>query len=259
MEPEPSTSANTTTPPTGTRPPAGPNWALMAFVVSVGALFIASTAWFQSRAALAELRGGSRAQGGDSAAADRTATVDLTGVPTQGPPDAPVVLVEFSDYECPYCIRHFNQTMPQITANYIRTGKIRYAFRDWPVDQLHPQAKRAHEAAHCAGEQKRYWDMHPRMFGPPGSHTPDRLQSVARDVGLDMAAFDACVASGRATPEIRATSDMAQEFGATGTPAFFIGIQAKGTQKVTLLHALSGAQDYAVFAQAIDDVLRKTK
>ena len=232
---------------------------MLAFVVSIGALVVASTAWFQSRAALAELRGGSRAQADDPSAANRTATIDLTGVPTLGPPEARVVLVEFSDYECPYCIRHFNQTMPKITANYIRTGKIRYAFRDWPVDQLHPQAIRAHEAAHCAGEQKRYWDMHPRMFGPSGSHTPDRLLAVAREVGLDMAAYEACVASGRATPEIRATSDMAQEFGATGTPAFFIGVSNKGTQNVTLVHALSGAQDYGVFAKAIDDVLERVK
>ena len=228
-------------------------------MVSVGALIVASTAWFQSRAALAELRDPSRAARADSAGGTRTATIDLAGVPTLGPADAPVVLVEFSDYECPYCIRHFNQTMPQITANYIRTGKIRYAFRDWPVDQLHPQAVRAHEAAHCAGEQKRYWDMHPRMFGPSGSHTPERLLSVAREIGLDMAAYEACVASGRATPEIRATSEMAQEFGASGTPAFFIGVQNKGTQTVTLVHALSGAQDYAVFAQAIDDVLGRVK
>jgi protein-disulfide isomerase len=226
--------------------------------VSVGALFVASIAWFQSRAALAELRAPSGAARADGAG-NRTATIDLTGVPTLGLADSPVVLVEFSDYECPYCIRHFNQTMPQITANYIKTGKIRYAFRDWPVDQLHPQAIRAHEAAHCAGEQKRYWDMHPRMFGPSGSHTPERLLGLAREVGLDMAAFESCIGSGRARSEIRATSTMAQEFGATGTPAIFIGIQDKGSQKVTLMHALSGAQDYSVFVQALDDVLGRVK
>jgi protein-disulfide isomerase len=240
-------------------PPAGPNWAVLAFAVAVGALIVAGAAWFQSRAALTAIRAGLQGSGGDAARANSTAIIDLTGAPTLGSADATVALVEFSDYECPYCMRHFKQTMPQIVANYINNGKIRYAFRDWPVDQLHPQAIRAHEAAHCAGEQKRYWDMHGRLFGPSGSHTPAQLMGLARDIGLDMTTFESCFTSGRATPPIRAMGEMAMNFGASGTPAFFLGLHDKATQKVTIVSALAGAQPFEVFARAIDEVLAKAR
>ena len=114
-----------------------------------------------------------------------------------GSTNAVITLVEFSDYECPYCLRHFQQTMPLIDANYVKTGKIRYAFRDWPVDELHPQSIRAHEAAHCANEQNKFWQMHTRLFAPAGSHSPEQLSTLAQSIGLDMSAFSACVAAKR--------------------------------------------------------------
>jgi len=232
---------------------------MLAFVVATGALIVAGAAWLQSRTALNELRTALRATGADSARANTAAIIELAGTPTLGSADAAVALVEFSDYQCPYCMRHFRQTMPQIVTDYINTGKIRYAFRDWPVDQLHPQAIRAHEAAHCAGEQKQYWAMHGRLFGPSGSHTPERLLDLARELGLNLGTFEACIASGRAAPAIRAMGEMATDFGASGTPAFFIGLHDKTTERVTVLSALAGAQEYAVFARAIDEVLAKTK
>ena len=236
-----------------------PNWALLAFVVAAAALVISGAAWYRSNAAIEELRAARNAQAADAPGSNRAPVIDLAGAPARGPAGAKVALVEFSDYECPFCIRHFRQTMPQIETNYVASGRIRYAFRDWPVDQLHPESIRAHEAAHCAGEQNRYWDLHPRLFGPAGSHSPERLLGLARDIGLEMSAFDACLKSRRSDAAIRQTSGMAVEFGATGTPSFFIGLRDPSTDKVTVVQALTGAQPYDAFAQALDAVIAKAK
>jgi protein-disulfide isomerase len=244
---------------TGDTKPSGPNWGLLGFITSMAALIVAGAAWQQHQSAIAELRGGQRALVSEVASLRQAPVIDLAGVPALGADDAVVTLVEFSDYECPFCLRHFEQTMPQIEANYIGTGKIRYAFRDWPVDQLHPMAIRGHEAAHCAGEQQKYWEMHRRLFGSPAAHAPEAIRQLAVDLGLDLGAFTACVDSGRPNDAIRATGRQAQELGATGTPAFFIGVRDRTTNQVTVLAALSGAQPYEVFARVLDDVLNKTR
>jgi protein-disulfide isomerase len=180
--------------------------------------------------------------------------VDLNGAPQKGNPEAIVALVEFSDYECPFCIRHFRETMPLIQKNYIETGKILYAFRDFPIDQLHPQAIRAHEAAQCVNELQpaKFWDMHDRMFGAPAQHSLEALEATATQLGTDGAKYRECIASGRTTPGIRKTADLASSFGANGTPAFFIGIIDKATNQVKITRSISGAVPFAQFAQAIE-------
>jgi protein-disulfide isomerase len=234
------------------------NWAKLAFFVAAAALVVSGLAWYRTGVVLDEVRAGRQERPGDTAGG-REPVIDLKGVPALGPDAARVALVEFSDYECPFCIRHFQQTMPRLVTDYIKTGRIRYAFRDWPVASLHPESIRAHEAAHCAAEQNRYWEIHPRLFGPSGSHSSDRLLGLAQDVGLDMKAFSACVESRRSDTAIRQTSQMAVEFGATGTPTFFIGLRDPATEHVTVLQELTGAQPYEVFAQAIDAALAKVR
>src|SRR6185436_16940871 len=123
------------------------------------------------------------------------ASIDMTGVPFKGLATATVALVEFSDYECPFCIRHFTQVMPEIQKTYIDSNKIRYMFRDFPLDDLHPQSIRAHVAAHCAVEQGKFWDMHIRLFTKAGSHTPEELSGLGKEIGLNPSAFAACVAA----------------------------------------------------------------
>ena len=183
--------------------------------------------------------------------------VDLTGAPQKGNPEAVVALVEFSDYECPFCIRHFRETMPLIEKNYIQTGKILYAFRDFPIDQLHPQAIRAHEATQCVNsvQPAKYWDMHNKMFGAPTQHTPEALEATVIGLGVDAAPYRECLASGRTTAGIRATSEQANSFGANGTPAFFIGLIDKANNQVKIIRAISGAVPFTQFAQAIEAVM----
>ena len=185
--------------------------------------------------------------------------VELTGAPQKGNADAQVALIEFSDYECPFCIRHFRETMPLIEKNYIATGKILYVFRDYPIDQLHPQAVKAHEAARCGAEQDKYWPMHTTLFGAPTQHSTEGLEATATKAGLDMAKFRACITSGRTTAEIRKTAEDATNFGANGTPAFFIGVIDKATNTVKVTRAMSGALPFTQFAQAIEAVIAAAK
>ncbi len=185
--------------------------------------------------------------------------IDLTQGHQKGNADAAVALIEFSDYECPFCIRHARETMPLIDKNYIATGKILYGFRDFPIDQLHPQAIRAHEAAQCAGDQQKYWEMHARMFAQPAQHTPELLEAAASQIGLDLGAYRTCVSSGTHTAAIRASVALAESFGANGTPAFFIGIIDRTTNTVRITRAISGAVPFAQFAQALEGALAQAK
>ena len=184
------------------------------------------------------------------------ADVDVTGAPALGPATDVVTLIEFSDYECPFCIKHFTQTMPLIQANYIATGRIRYVFKDFPIDENHPMAIRAHEAAHCAMEQDKFWPLHVKLFSPPGTHTPDQLVARATEAGLDITAFKACIASGRTTAAIRASAAIADEMGANGTPAFYLGKRDLATNRVHVVRMLDGAQPYSAFQQALDALLK---
>lgn len=183
------------------------------------------------------------------------AIIDLTGAPQKGNPEALVALVEFSDYECPFCIRHFRETMPLIEKNYISTGKILYAFRDYPIDQLHPQAIKAHEAARCGAEQEKFWAMHTTLFGAPAQHSVAGLEATATQVGLNLEQFRECIASGRTTADIRKTAELAEMFGANGTPAFFIGVIDKATKQVKVTRVISGALPFTQFAQALETAI----
>jgi protein-disulfide isomerase len=235
---------------------------------AVLALGVAGAAWFVMSRQIDDLRGElatlqdahrelalqvGQGRKGDPAAGQ---VIDVVGAPALGPAQATVTLVEFSDYECPFCIRHFHTTMPLIDQNYVKPGKIRYVFRDFPIDQNHPQAIKAHEAARCALEQNKFWNLHPRLFSAPGTHTEATLDARAKDAGLDEQAFRACIASGRTTKAIRATASIADSLGATGTPWFFVGIRDIKTDKVRVLKAIGGAQPYEQFATALDAALK---
>ncbi|MDQ3170009.1 MAG: DsbA family protein [Acidobacteriota bacterium] len=184
----------------------------------------------------------------------RPASLSIGNAPSRGQASAPLVLVEFSDYECPFCIRHFTQTMPELEREYIATGKLRYVFMDFPIDQLHPAALKAHEAARCGGEQGKYWEMHNRLFTPAGTHGVDQLKSLASDLGLDRGRFDTCLDSGRMQAPVRASIDTASGLGADGTPQMYLGIaDANGT--VRIIRSIRGAVPYEQIKQLLDGLL----
>jgi protein-disulfide isomerase len=183
--------------------------------------------------------------------------IDVAKVPGRGRQDAVVTLVEFSDYECPFCIRHLQQTMPLIDKNYISSGKIRYVFRDFPIDTNHPQAIKAHEAARCALEQDKFWDLHTKLFSAPGTHTPLALEDRAKEANLSDTAFRSCIASGRTTAAIRETVKVGEDLGITGTPWFFVGLRDLATERVRVLKPIGGAQPYEQFATALDEAIKQ--
>ena len=184
----------------------------------------------------------------------RPTALSLGTAPSRGRADAPLVLVEFSDYECPFCIRHFQQTMPELDREYISTGKLRYVFMDYPIDQLHPAALKAHEAARCGGEQGKFWEMHQRLFTPAGSHGVDRLKALASEVGIDRGKFDTCLDSGRMQGPVRASVDTATQLGADGTPQMYLGV-ADASGSFRIIRSIRGAVPFGQIKQVIDGLL----
>jgi protein-disulfide isomerase len=183
-----------------------------------------------------------------------TAAVGVSGRPSLGRQDAPVTLVEFSDYQCPFCKRHFSTVYPVLKKDYIDTGKLRYVFRDFPIPNLHPQAKKAHEAAYCAGEQNKYWEMHELLFENSQDFSVPALKSYATKIALKHDHFDACLESGKYSGDIDKEITEGSAAGVSGTPTFFIGPSGSGHKIIGTV--LSGAQPLARFKQVIDDLLK---
>ena len=168
--------------------------------------------------------------------------MSVSGRPSLGQQDAPVTLVEFSDYQCPFCKRHFLTVYAILKKDYIDTGKLRYVFRDFPIAGLHPQAQKAHEAAYCAGEQKKYWEMHDMLFKNSQNLSVPALKTYAAKIGLDADQFNACLESEKYAAEIDNKIAEATASGVSGTPAFFIGPSGAG-EKITGT-MVTGAQPF---------------
>ena len=229
------------------------------YALPVLSLVVTLGLWYQTRQEVASLTRAQRQLSADLDEARGLATINVAGAPARGPADQVLTLIEFSDYECPFCIRHFSQTMPQIEEQYIKTGRLRYVFKDFPIDQLHPGAIRGHEAARCANEQGKFWEMHTRMFTPPGSHTDPLLQVTAGQAGLAIEPFQQCLTSGRTTADVRKTVQMAVDLGANGTPAFFIGLRDPRTDEVRVVTRVSGAQPFSAFDKAFTEIETKLR
>lgn len=172
----------------------------------------------------------------------------VADAPLLGHRNAKVTLIDFSDYQCPYCRRHVQVTLPEIVKEYVKTGKVRYVFRDFPIPALHPKAHKLHEAAYCAGEQDRYWEMHARLFENPQQAELKDLAGHAQALGLDVPRFEGC----------QGVTD-GQSAGVNGTPTFFIGLTDANDGKVRPSQVIRGAQPYPVFRQILEGLLSVAK
>jgi protein-disulfide isomerase len=162
--------------------------------------------------------------------------------PVLGPADAPVTIVEFSDFQCPFCSRA-KATVDQVVQRY---GKaVRVIFRDFPLP-MHREAPKAHEAGQCAAEQGKFWQMHDKMFENQSALQVDALKKTAADLGLDAAKFNECLDSGKHAASVQKDTEEGQSYGVSGTPAFFINGRM-----------ISGAQPFENFAKVIDDELQR--
>jgi protein-disulfide isomerase len=147
--------------------------------------------------------------------------------PALGSATAPLTMVEFTDYQCPYCRRFQAEVWPKLKRDYIDTGKLRYIARDLPLE-FHAAAAPAAEAAHCANEQGKFWEMHGALLGGPADLEASGIERRARAVGLDMGRFGECVARHRYARIIAAHAAQADAVGIRGTPGFIVGRAAHG-------------------------------
>jgi protein-disulfide isomerase len=142
-----------------------------------------------------------------------------------GSKEAPLVVVEFTDFQCPYCNRFYTQIFPELKKEYIDTGKMRFLTHEFPLD-FHPQAMPAAMAARCAGEQGKYWEMKDALMTNSANLSSDLITQLARDRGLDMDKYKACVESGKYREQIAQEGPAARAIGINGTPSFVIGRQS---------------------------------
>jgi protein-disulfide isomerase len=162
-----------------------------------------------------------------------------------GSPEAPVMIVEFSDYQCQYCRQFFLETEPALIENYVTNGKVYYVYRslgDW----LGPDSQRAAEAAYCAGDQEKYWEYHDALFSNLGlvSFSTENLRKLGLELGLDVGEFTTCLESNRYQSRVLMDLQDGLKAGVRGTPSFLINGKL-----------VAGAQPYTFFQREIDSIL----
>ena len=182
--------------------------------------------------------------------------ISLDDDPVRGNPDAPITILEFSDFQCPFCARFYSQTLPLIKDEYIDTGKVNFVYRDFPIQSIHPNALPAAVAAECANEQGRYWEYHDILFENQNSWAKldtntliSTFSQYAGNVGLAQEQFDSCLETGKYLEEIQQDLNDGRSYDITGTPGFFIGNEEIGFVKI------SGAQPFDSFKKVIDSQL----
>jgi protein-disulfide isomerase len=187
-----------------------------------------------------------------------TAPISISGAAKKGSKDAQIAIVEFSDFQCPYCGRFFKETLPEVQKTYVATGKAVIAFRHLPLSNIHPFALKAAQAAECANQQGKFWEMHDSLFADQQHLDAPDLSKRAKTLGLDMEKFDACTAAGPSTGRVQQDQIIARGLQLSATPAFLIGtIQADGSVKVAKV--IPGAQPFAVFKGVVDGLLAAPK
>ena len=170
--------------------------------------------------------------------------IDIEGRPYLGPTDAPVTIVEFTDYECPFCRRHFQDTMPQLLREY--EGSIKYVILNFPISRIHPYAQKAAEAAECAYDQNKFWEYHDVLFQNQRGLDSKSLKIHAEDVGLDTDVFGNCLDSGAKAQLVLDNLQDGEGYGVSATPTFFINGQR-----------LIGARPFSSFQVLIDAALNR--
>ena len=187
------------------------------------------------------LWGNTQPSGAAEAAPNRRVTVSIDGQPSIGPANAPVTIVEFSDYQCPYCQVWYQQVYQQLLTSY--PNKIRFVYRDLPLP-MHPEAIPAAEAADCAGDQGAYWKYHDALFNQQYGLSRAAYVHYASDLGLDGNAFAACLDSQRYLDKVQANATDAASVGLNSTPSFVINGRV-----------LIGALPFSDFKAVVDEEL----
>jgi protein-disulfide isomerase len=176
-----------------------------------------------------------------------------SGETFRGDSGAHVAIIEYADFECPYCGEFERETFPQILSDYIATGKLKYFYRDLPLPG-HARALPAARAARCAGEQGKYWEMHDSLFARQEALSAPALLDRAQTLGLDAAKFTECQSSQKYVDDIQNSISEAQQLRIDGTPTFFLGV-VEPSGDVTIKKRLQGTAPFEVFKTGIDALL----
>ncbi len=173
--------------------------------------------------------------------------------PIMGDPNAPITIIEFSDFQCPFCARFHVQTLPSIYEEYIDQGKVKLVFRDFPIQSIHPNALPASVAAECANDQGKFKEMHDKLFENQNDWNKKETTAAlsifvqyAEEIEIEKNEFESCIASGKHINDIRGDLEDGREYGVTGTPGFFVGNDEIGYVE------LKGAQPFESFKKIID-------
>lgn len=161
--------------------------------------------------------------------------VDLKDIagddPSLGDPGAPITMVEFSDFQCPFCAQFFSTTEQEIIEKYVKTGKVKFVYRDFALSAIHDMAQKAAEAGECAHEQNQFWKYHDFVFGHQKDLSLVNLKRWAGEVGLDQARFNVCLDSGKYQKEVEEDFAYGRKAGVSGTPTSFInGKKVEGSR-----------------------------
>lgn len=173
----------------------------------------------------------------------------------RGRVDAPVTLIEYSDFTCGYCLKFFRDTWPVLQAKYVETGKLRFVYRDYPRADRGVGVEAA-VAARCAGAQGRYWAMHDRLFGEGGRLDSGAFRSYAKAIGLDQVAFAQCFDERRYLESVFQDRQEANRWGFHGTPGFILMHTVGGATEKEPAVAIPGAFPFEDFAEEIERLLR---
>jgi protein-disulfide isomerase len=186
--------------------------------------------------------------------AQKNAQVSVGDDPSmkEGSPD--LVLIEMSDFQCPYCAKGASDVVAKLHENYVKTGKLELIFLDLPLE-MHPHAFKAAEAASCAGDQKKFWEMHDLLFANQKALAPEQLPTYAKDLGLDVAVFEQCLSSGQHAEAIREDMKVAESLRISGTPAYLLGRRIPGGDKVEILYSMKGLPPYEFVENKINEHL----
>lgn len=163
-----------------------------------------------------------------------------------------IAIVEFSDFECPFCAQHARDTYPLIRRGLVEPGVATYVALAFPLERIHPNARKASEAAECAARQERYWEMHERLFASPSTLAGEDLSNSAQVVGLDLERFQACL-GGQASDKIAADIAVGRRLAVNSTPTFFVGL-IRSDGSIDLMKRLNGVVTFDDFKDSIAEI-----
>lgn len=181
-------------------------------------------------------------------------TISVGAAPSLKTGSPEVVLIEVSDFQCPYCGQSAREVLPRLEERLVRPGKVEVIFLNLPLP-THPNAFQAAEAAMCAGYQKKFWEMHHLLFANQQALAPAQLPGYAEKLGLDVAAFQKCLSDGQPAGEIRREMRLAEELGIAATPIYLLGRRVPGSDKIQVVETVRGVRPYEELETKLNHLL----